>query len=106
MGIGFGNESDDKSDIYSSFIGTPGHYSCGNFGVTGVLREVNRKDGYFSVQPSIVLYGELGIRLEKEIPTVVSMLPGNSISVRPLQQGDLETIIIEARNKQKKKIIY
>jgi len=93
MRIGFNWEDANKvENIYSNFIGCPGHYSVGAVGATGVLKEINFKEGYMTVQPSIVGYGEFA-RLEKDKPTLIIMAPGSPLAIRPLKEGDLLKIL-------------
>ena len=93
---GFGNSVGSES-VYDSFIGKPGHYGSGPVTATGVLKEVNLKEGYFAVQPSLVGWGESNVRLETENPTVIVFGAGNPISIRPLREGDLEVMAEERR---------
>jgi len=92
MPIGF-NANDSESSIYDTFVGQPGHYSVGGVSVTGILKEVNINEGYFAVQPSIIGVGEAKLKLETEIPSIVCFERGNPISMRPLEENDLELII-------------
>ena len=91
--IGF--DTQDKNtdkDVYQQYIGCPGHYGCGAVTVTGVLKEINIKEGYLSVQPSLVGHGS-SVRLEKNRPTLITLVPGNPLSLRPLENGDLDKIV-------------
>jgi len=96
MAMGF-NAGKNETSIYDTFIGRPGHYGVGGVTVTGVLKEVNMNEGYFTVQPSIVGRGEAEMKLETESPTIICFEKGNPISMRPLGENDLE-LIIEAGN--------
>jgi hypothetical protein len=100
MGIGFTADiSDKKGRAYDDFIGKPGHYGVGSITATGVLKEVNFDKGYLVVQPSLVGYGDAGeVRLNKDSPTIVGMVHGAPIVMRPLEEGDLESMV-----KKKKK---
>ncbi|MBT4375936.1 hypothetical protein HOD29_01025 [archaeon] len=102
MGIGF-NDGEKEKNIYDVFIGKPGHYGVGNVSATGILKEVNVRGGYLSVQPSLVGYGDAGIRIEKETPTIISLSVGSPISMRPLKDGDLDSIMEE--HKQNVKVL-
>jgi hypothetical protein len=84
---------------YEQFIGKPGHYSVGNIGATGILKEMNFEEGYMAIQPSLVGYGETGVRIETEEPTIITFVPSLPISRRPLREGDLENILEERRSK-------
>ena len=84
-------------DIYDLFIGKPGHYAVGSVSTMGVLKEINFSQKYLAVQPSIVGYGEKGLRIEKKLPTVITLTPGSPISMRPLKEGDLKKIVEERR---------
>jgi len=89
------------SKVFESFVGLPGHYSVGVLNVTGILKEVNYKQGYIIVQPSIVGTGDV-TRIEYDYPTVISIATGNSVSMRPLRKGDLENIAEESNKKKQK----
>jgi hypothetical protein len=88
---------DKKQDIYETFVGKPGHYYIGNIYAIGVLKEVNIEEGYLAIQPSLVAYGESGIRIEEDFPTVIGFAVGSPISMRPLKEGDIEKIINERK---------
>ena len=85
--------------IYESFKGTPGHYSVGSNSVTGVLEEVNLDEGYMSFRPSIVGYGEAGVKLETERSSVLVMDQGLPIVFRPIDEEGLE-VIAHASNEE------
>ena len=95
MTIGFNNNDSNEESIYDTFVGKPGHYGCGAVSATGVLKEINMREGYLMIQPSLVGYGDSGIRLETESPTVIGITPGNPISMRPLKENDLEKTLEE-----------
>ena len=56
-------------------------------------KEINLEKGYLAVQPSIASVGLNKIRLEKNLPTVIGIFPGEPISVRPLRKQDLENYV-------------
>jgi hypothetical protein len=91
--VGFGSNGKNEQNIYDIFIDKPGHYGVGNVTATGILKEVNMDQGYLVVQPSIVGYGEMGMRIETDNPTVISLGHGVPISMRPLREGDLENML-------------
>ncbi len=99
---GFTDENKKKEDSYSSFIGTAGHYSVGVVSAIGILKEFNMADNYMLIQPSVVGYGNDFARVVKNRPTIISLTPGHPISMRPLEEGDLENY---ANHPPKSKII-
>ena len=104
MTIGFDKEQTHTPDLYSDYIGKPGHYSVGPISATGILVEINTQERYLKVQPSIVSYGE-NMRLEDKLPTTITLEPGNPIAVRPLREGDLKDIVEKKTKKASNKII-
>jgi hypothetical protein len=105
--IGFNSDTDDSTNIYDIFVGKTGCFGAGNVTSTGVLKEINIKEGYMLIQPSLVgiggtVTGKQRIRIDYESPTIIGIPEGAPISMRPLQPGDLETMSTE----ENKGIIY
>jgi hypothetical protein len=98
--IGFNGDAHDSKDVYDTFINNPGYFGVGNIVATGVLKEINFKERYILVQPSLIGIGETStgkqiVRLDYETPTLISIPDGAPISMRPLQEGDLEKMSTE-----------
>lgn len=103
MGMGF-NISDNEKEVSSyekHHLNEPGHYAVGQISATGILKEINFREGYLMIQPSIVGYGN-SARLETESPTIIRMEQGQPISMRPLKEGDLCKIVKDANEKIRK----
>ena len=99
--IGFSqNQSETTSRFYEQFIGQPGDYSVGQVSATGVLKEVNFKEGFIAVQPSIVAY-DGRVRYIKDRPTIITLGTGQPLSFRPLDHEDIQTIIDEQEKQLK-----
>ncbi len=102
MIIGFTQKNSEEKNVYSVHnIGKLGCYGVGSTNAYGILKEINYNEGYLLIQPSIVSHGDL-LRIEKNRPTIIGIVPGQSIIMRPLRDGDLEQIVIEHNSKNNK----
>ena len=103
--IGYNQKKiEEKTHIYEKLYiaGQVAHYIAEGTPVTGILKELNLKEGYMLVQPSIVAYGN-NMRLEKNSPTTISGLkPSSIISRRPLREEDLEQIVEDHKQNTQK----
>lgn len=110
VGVGFGHKGESKDEssypeiIYKQHVGRLGHYGCGAIIAIGVLTEVNFDKGYFLVQPSLVGFGD-SVRIQKKRPTIITIVPGNPLSFRPLEDSNLTKIVKECEGIKNKKII-
>jgi len=84
-----------EQQVYQDHLGKPGFYGTGDSTAPGILREIDLKNGYMIIQPSVVQLLKAYARIETERPTVIRFSPGATLTLRPLQEGDLEAIITE-----------
>ena len=91
----FGFSEDSDETVYHDYLSRPICLNIGATTVLGVLDKIDTEHRWLYFKPSIVGYDGKRVRLEENVPTIISMpLRDNMpVTIRPLQEGDLETSV-------------
>jgi hypothetical protein len=99
--MGFNKDLGKGKPFWEDYLGTPGVYNAGSVGATGVLERFEEGIGMW-IRPSAVVFGE-GARIEKGRATFISLGEGQTISMRPLEEGDMEEMVKDHLTEQERK---